>query len=55
MAANERNQLTVPGRGALPPEPEGPLPESSRCAAEPVVVAESAPMPRRSTPLGADC
>ena len=45
MAANERNQLTVPGRGALPPEPEGPLPESSRCAAEPVVVAESAPMP----------
>ena len=45
MAANERNQLTVPGRGALPPEPEGPLPETSRCAAEPVVVAESAPMP----------
>lgn len=41
IAANERHRLTLPGPGALPPEPEGPLPASSRCAAEPVVMAES--------------
>jgi len=33
----------VPGRGALPPEPDDPLPESSRCLAETVATAEAAP------------
>ncbi|MCB1920714.1 MAG: hypothetical protein KDJ28_12145, partial [Candidatus Competibacteraceae bacterium] len=48
IAANERHRLTLPGPGALPPEPEGPLPASSRCAAAPVVLAESSAAPPAS-------
>lgn len=44
VAVDQRNRLTVPGRGALPPKPDGPLPATSRCAAEPAAVRPAPPM-----------